>query len=786
MSPREPAARLSAEAARPPGNVGDPHEGQQIPLHIDGFTIEGVLGQGTSSIVYLARQTRPARRVALKVLIGAQLGRTWRERFEREVELMGSIEHPNITRLYGTGLFSEAGFEYPYLVIERVDGLMLTEHADSQGLGLRARLQLLATVARAVHFMHSRGVVHRDLKPQNILVDRTGIPKLLDFGIARPQDDQENSLLTRQGDLLGTLPYMAPEQIAGDLPRIDPLVDVYALGVIGHELTTGQLPYHAEAFRTVITAAQTLRQHPPEQVLNRSNLPRDLRMVLAKAVHSDRPQRYGSALEFALDLERFLHHEPVHAQPPALLHGLRLFVRRRAAVASALGVSLLSMVLALGVSIHFALGEASARRLETQARAKAESRAQILQATNEFVDQILVGADPVNAKGAALTMREVVTSAARELQAHPPAEPAVAIHAGLEIGDALVNMHDMETGMPLLERAADLARKTPDLDPALRLSALYDEAASRIPFDFSDTPVRHLRAVLTETPQDPAGEPRDIVKLWTDVRLALAQALLQNGYTQEAMPLLDALDNAVRKGHLPARADQQYVAQTRITAEYLQGHFQALIDRQAHDDANVARTNGEASVLRQTLFHAAALSAIDLGDLPLAHRLMVRWVDLAISQFGAKQQNTLEAQSKLAYIEHLQQPHDPKRVARLGELMDALRHTARVEPTLLETARINYAAALLSQSPAQRARGVTDLRGVLEDVANQRLPDSMNSARAGLILAQYLKAHGARQEADAVYTPLCTRLAQKMAADHPYLLRCTAGLQGQTLSDPQR
>src|SRR5436305_8226815 len=195
----------------------------------------------------------------------------------------------------------------------------LVEFAEQQKLNARQRLELLAKVADAVHYAHQKGVIHRDLKPANILIDDSGQPKILDFGVARVTDvDVKNvTIQTDVGQIIGTLPYMSPEQAGGDPARIDTRSDVYALGVIGYELLTGKLPHELKG-AMIHDAVRIIREEEPTRlsVVNKG-FHGDIETIIAKALAKEKDRRYQSAGEFASDIRRHLSNEPIAARPPS-------------------------------------------------------------------------------------------------------------------------------------------------------------------------------------------------------------------------------------------------------------------------------------------------------------------------------------------------------------------------------------------------------------------------------------------------------------------------------------
>lgn len=305
------------------------------------YTVQGVLGQGGMGVVYLAEQERPRRTVALKVMRRGAGSERLVRRFEFEAELLGKLQHPGIAQVYEAGTFRDpqTGTPHPYIAMELVRGKAITKHAEERGLGTRERLALVGQVCNALHHAHVCGVIHRDLKPANILADETGQTKILDFGVAR-STDRDVSVTTVQtsiGQIIGTLPYMSPEQIAGDTDAIDTRSDVYSMGVVLYELLTGRLPYEFRG-RSLPDAARVISEEAPMRlsVLDRS-LRGDIETIVGKALSKEKDRRYQSAAELAADVQAYLGGRPIAARQDSALYVLRTQLNRyRGAVAAAI------------------------------------------------------------------------------------------------------------------------------------------------------------------------------------------------------------------------------------------------------------------------------------------------------------------------------------------------------------------------------------------------------------------------------------------------------------------
>ena len=391
-SGRDKLAALIADESQP-----------QHPERIGPYEIRGVLGMGGMGVVYDAEQAAPKRRVALKLLPPEHSHGERLRRFQRESEIMASLLHPGIAQVYEANTVDLGRGAQPYFAMEFVDGVPLTLHAERASLDQRERLALVAELCDAVQHAHDRGIVHRDLKPDNVLVDSGGRIKVLDFGIARAlgTDAPLSTIQTSEGELLGTLTHMAPEQLGGDPGAVGPPADTYALGVIAFELLSGQLPYDLAGMP--VTAAI---RHVSEGVAPRlssldSSCKGDVETIVAKALESQADRRYVTPGALRDDLRRYLAHEPIVARKASSLYRARRFARRKPAWIVAMAVALVGVIAVL----RFGFLERRARELaererETalQERARAE-RNEIASRGSLFgYIQLALQADPWQAR----------------------------------------------------------------------------------------------------------------------------------------------------------------------------------------------------------------------------------------------------------------------------------------------------------------------------------------------------------------------------------------------------
>lgn len=310
------------------------------------FTILETIGAGGMGVVYKAEQEEPRRVVAVKVMrAGTASFYGWR-RFREESRNMARLEHPGIARIYESGIHDTRGERLPYFAMEYIaHAKPITEYVRENGLSIRRALELMATVCDAVEHGHKKGVVHRDLKPQNILVGSEGVAKVIDFGVARLIGPDQNATTqhTATGQLIGTIQYMSPEQLEGGPWDVDTRSDVYALGVVLYEVLTGRRPHEFGSGSIPQEMRAIVERSPTRLSVIDPHLRGDVETVVLKALEREQCRRYQSAADLAADIRRYLALCPVLARRPSLWYQVRMFERRKRAVFWAVVVAVISM-----------------------------------------------------------------------------------------------------------------------------------------------------------------------------------------------------------------------------------------------------------------------------------------------------------------------------------------------------------------------------------------------------------------------------------------------------------
>jgi WD40 repeat protein/tRNA A-37 threonylcarbamoyl transferase component Bud32 len=344
-----------------------PGESRAYP-DIPGYEVLGTCGHGGMGVVYRARQLKANRLVALKMIRAVENANpTERLRFQIEAEAVARLQHPHIVQLYEVGEVRGQ----PFFSLEFCDGGTLTDQLKKQRPTPHEAATLIETLARAMHYAHLRGVVHRDLKPGNVLLaGAERVAKITDFGLAK-RIDAEAREVSQSGAIMGTASYMAPEQAAGKVRDTGPAADVYTMGALLYECLTGRPPFEGPQHQVLLSVLSD-EPAPPSKLAPR--IPRDLETICLKCLSKEPARRYASAEELANDLRRFQAGEPIRARPVGMVERVAKWVRRRPAVTGLLGSSTLA-ALALVVAI---VGSFYSSRLEAErdtaegARARAE------------------------------------------------------------------------------------------------------------------------------------------------------------------------------------------------------------------------------------------------------------------------------------------------------------------------------------------------------------------------------------------------------------------------------
>ncbi|MBZ0269791.1 serine/threonine-protein kinase, partial [bacterium] len=497
--PRDPDATMADADAG--ATIGDPNrsfgparDALAEGVMIGNYRVLRPIGEGGMGEVWEAEQLEPVRRrVAIKLIRAGMDSRQFVARFEAERQTLAVMDHPGIAKIFDAGT-TDRGI--PYFAMEYVPGTPLIEYCDEHGLDTAQRLSLFMRICDGVSHAHQKGVIHRDLKPGNVLVstqDGEPVSKIIDFGVAKATDEKvtDQTMLTRAGALIGTLEYMSPEQLAGS-DDIDTRADVYALGVMLYELLTGALPFDDETYSTgtLFEMCRVLREQDPGRPSDRISrlgdtadgaarsrssdvralsrrLRGDLDWITMRALEKERARRYDSPRDLAADIQRHLDSEPVLAGPPGARYRIRKFVARHRAAVIAASIILVALFVGMAGTTY---GLLRARRAEVAVRKEAAKAG----AVADFLHGMLSSAQPSEALGRDVTVREVLAAASGEVGGSAtPEEKEVEAAVRNTIGATYESLGLFDEAEPHLQTALELREGLAHGDDPETAASLY-------------------------------------------------------------------------------------------------------------------------------------------------------------------------------------------------------------------------------------------------------------------------------------------------------------------------
>tara|TARA_R110002126_G_scaffold28577_1_gene95296 strand:- start:5149 stop:7878 length:2730 start_codon:yes stop_codon:yes gene_type:complete len=639
---REVDALLRGHESVDAGFLEPPDAAPLEGVTIAGFTLRRTIGEGGMGVVYEAEQAEPKRIVALKLV--RSLPGIEREvaRLRFEAETLARLDHPGIAQVFEVGTFSAGGVNGAWFAMELVaDARPLARAAEERGLDREARLELFRQAAAAIEHGHRRGVLHRDLKSDNLLVDAEGRVKVIDFGIARAVGvERAATLITRAGEIAGSLGTMSPEQARGDSNAIDVRSDVYGLGAVLYELLTGRLP-HVTRDRSI---TQILRAITEDEATRPSrwipDLPRDLETILMTALERDPERRYPTVAALLDDLDRHRSHRPILARPAGTLHRMRLFARRhRTAVLAVAAIVLITSV----------LGWRLVRAGDKQALAEEGERdARTTEAlVADFHRSLLERARPAHALGKEVTVVELLDEALAAAEGSLVDHPRALADVLGTLGITYYQLGKLGEAEDVLSRAIVLCRDD-ERTPADRM-ALLQGAGGMIDVRLGNTEraEQRLTAAIAFLEHPPhRGRSHHVTALYGLAELrklqgrhdertqalntlidvsdksALTPVALAHASLSAQAQVEDRFDDALEHGALAVAAIEGRVhADHPDLARAREAYANALLTKGRLNDALQQRRLAMASLERVLPENHPDLASLALNQAQLLHRL---------------------------------------------------------------------------------------------------------------------------------------------------------------------
>ena len=698
------------------------------------YRILRLLGEGGMGAVYEAEQEHPRRVVALKVIKPGLASPELLRRFELESRALGRLHHPGIAQIYEAGT-ADTGFgPQPYFAMEFIQGQSLRDCADPLRWNTRQRLEVMVKICDAVQHAHQRGLIHRDLKPGNILVDETGQPKILDFGVARATDsDAQATRQTDLGQLVGTLAYMSPEQVLGDPLELDARSDVYALGVILYELLAGRLPYRISP--QLHEAVETIRQEDPQPLSSVSRAYRgDVETIVAKALEKDKARRYASAADLAGDIRRYLEDQPIVARPPSASYQVRKFARRHKAFVAGTAAVFVVLVGGIAASTWQAARATLERNRAVAEKQRADTEAATAKAVNEFLQNDLLAqagasaqAGPGTKPDPDLKVRTALDRAASRIAGKFERQPLVEASIRRTIGNTYMDLGLFPEAQRQWERTLELQRRV--------LGEKHPETLQSM----NKLALLYLRQ----------GNYEQAEPLFTNVLEAQRSAL-----GEEHVDTLDTMNNLA----VLYRYEGKYALAEVLSTKVLE------ISR---------RVLGEEHTGTLDTMNNLALLYLAEGKYALAEPLFLKVVEIGGRQAGEEHPDTLVSMNNLGLV-YLYEGKFRQAEPLFVKTLDARRRVLGPEHPNTLRAMNNLALLYLYQGKYAQAEPLFHkLLEVARRVMGEEHPDALTYTNN---LALLYERQGRNEEAAALYTNVLKSRRRVLGSDHPATLTTLAGL----------
>ena len=596
--------------------------------------LDRIIADGGMGRVYEGTQESPARKVAVKVLRPDRSTPELIRRFSLEVDVLGKLRHPFIAQIYTASTYHFENCDIPYFVMEYIEhSQSITDYVIRKNLNQQDCLILFRDVCRAIGQGHANGIIHRDIKPNNVLVDNAGQPKVIDFGIARVIDTDvpDATAATTMGNILGTTAYMSPEQLDGDCGKVDARTDVYALGTLLYKMLTGHHPLLSSGIPVHEIARVIHEDFPKPLKMYRPDIKKDTCAVVDKCLLKEKWGRYSNAMELGDDIERLLDGVPVLAKPVSLPEKAVRFVRRHRVVSAAAATAIIATIIGITGVTSFAL--------------KASQQATIAQEKKQQADTTLAllidafrSPEPLR-NGYEITVVEMLSQAAEKIRNQDSGSPqsketqAVLLEA---IGLALRNSGALVEGLEILKEAKQRSEGT-DANRSIS-SALASCYATLGNYGASED----LYQILwknSEHHENTVGAKNAVESV--NILLGLTEAQLRLGKYTDAEKHVDEAMSIIEQNRIDDQRLYVRILNAKGRLKYSQGQSDAALRLHTKAVALSETYFGQDDPFTIRSLSSLAQSAIKNRDLDHAQNIYRRTLPIASRIFGENNYKTL-------------------------------------------------------------------------------------------------------------------------------------------------
>ncbi len=531
---------------------------------INGYELIKKIGSGASGQVFLAHELKSHKKVAIKIpmifLTAEQM-----HRFTHEGRLLSRLSHPHIAQIEKTGLIAKDNL--PFIVMEYVDGQTIHQYCKDRQLNFKQIIELFKQVLDAVQYAHNKGIVHRDIKPENILVTQQGLVKLLDFGIALATNNSTQQLtqLTKTGEIVGTLAYMSPEQVSGN-DDLDTRADVYSLGVVLYQLLSDSLPYQVDAGKIFAAISQIIEDLPKKLTTQNHKVDANLATIVHHAIEKSPEARYQSPRDFKNDLDNWIKGEGISVKQQSLWHSLKHLARQHKAIVTGAALAVAGLVLGLVFAISFALKEQKAREIAEVNKQKAEISAKTNKHTSNFINKLLVSADPNSIHGDKITMLQAIENAEDVIKQELGGEELVELNVRVLLAHIYMSIGKNKKSQEQINQAKVILRKHPNLEEYSELNYEIQLTQANIYRDRNETEklINLIQNIMPSLKSHPVHE--------FQMKNALAYAYYTEGKIDKAEIVIK---QALKKTSPEIRVEDKLTIQSTLAMLMLsKGEFQ--------------------------------------------------------------------------------------------------------------------------------------------------------------------------------------------------------------------